>query len=90
MNSTAGGEATPLSAEGPDHTEPNPWWGYPEEVDRDKEDNVEAGPGNDDIYMGYLDETVDHVDCGDGTDWVWESFEGDSQDTFVTCENIGQ
>jgi Ca2+-binding RTX toxin-like protein len=84
------GGDTIIGGEGPDHIEPNPWWGYPQEEDQDTEDNVEAGPGNDDIYMGYLDETVDHVDCGDGTDWVWESFEGDGQDTFVNCENIGQ
>jgi Ca2+-binding RTX toxin-like protein len=83
------GGDTIIGGEGPDYIEPNPWWGYPQEEGQDTEDNVEAGPGNDDIYMGYLDETVDHIDCGDGTDWVWEVPVLDTEDTFVNCENIG-
>lgn len=85
------GGDTIVGGEGPDYIEPNPWWGYPQEEETQvAEDNVEAGPGNDDIYMGYLDETVDHVDCGDGTDWVREvTNPTDTEDTFVNCENIG-
>src|SRR5918998_2892969 len=75
---------------GPDYIEPNPWWGYPQEGAQDTEDDMQAGPGNDDIYMGYLDETVDHVDCGEGTDWVWQvTNPTTTEDTFVNCENIG-
>ena len=84
------GGDTILGGEGPDYIEPNPWRGYPQEGAQDTEDDVQAGPGNDDIYMGYLDETVDHVDCGEGTDWVWEvTNPTTTEDTFVNCENIG-
>ena len=83
------GGDTIIGGEGPDIIEPNPWFGYPQEAAQDTEDYVEAGPGDDRINMGSLDESVDHVDCGDGTDWVFEVIDPNTQDTFVNCENIG-
>jgi Ca2+-binding RTX toxin-like protein len=83
----SGGD-TIIGGQGSDRIEPNPPYGYAQEGAQVTEDKVEAGPGDDDIFMGGFDDTVDHVDCGDGTDLVWQAF--GEQDTFVNCEHFIQ